>query len=132
MIGLDTNILIRFFVKDDATQTALARKTLTTRCSAENPGYISLVVLVEMLWVLLSYYKYDRAQIAELISSVAQTRELVVEDEDLVIHALEIFQETKAGFADILIALKSEQAGCTETLTFDRRAARDAGMTLAE
>jgi len=74
----------------------------------------------------------DLEGILPKISSVAQTRELVVEDEDLVIHALEIFQETKAGFADILIALKSEQAGCTETLTFDRRAARDAGMTLAE
>lgn len=129
MIGLDTNVLVRYLMQDDAAQAAKANR-LIERCTAEEPGFIVLVVLVELVWVLESSYGIARARIAAALELLLRTRELRVEQPEAAWHAVRLYRETRADFADTLIARCAAAAGCERTLTFDRDAARLAGMAL--
>lgn len=130
MIGLDTNLLLRFIVKDNPEQTQIARKAIYG-CTPTEPGYINRVVLCECVWVLERTYKMQRAQIAEALEVILQTADLQVESECEAAFALEAYRNG-ADFPDALIAASNISAGCTGTLTLDRRAAKRAGMMLAE
>lgn len=129
MIGLDTNVLVRYLMQDDAAQAAKASR-LIERFSAEEPGYIVLVVLVELVWVLEGSYGIERARIAAALELLLRTRELRVEQAEAAWHAVRVYRESRADFADALIARCAVAAGCERTLTFDRDAARLAGMAL--
>lgn len=127
MIGIDTNVLIRFFVQDDPEQARVATD-LIYGLSAERPGWIATPVLVEIVWTLKRTYRMERAGIAAVLEQMLASRELVVEQHMLALQALEVFRSTRADFADCLIAASARQAGCERLVTFDRVAARDAGM----
>ncbi len=129
MIGLDTNVLVRYLMQDDAAQAAKASR-LIERCSADEPGFITLVVLVELVWVLESSYDIQRARIAAALELLLRTRELRVEQAEVAWHAVRVYRESRADFADALIARCAAAAGCERILTFDRDAARLAGMAL--
>ena len=131
MIGLDTNILVRYLTKDDPIRTPVAIKLLRS-LSSDEPGFLSLVVITELIWVLRLSYRYGNSEIANVVEALLQSRELIVEQEELVAAALGGFAVGSADFADYLIARAGQLAGCTDIFTFDKRAATFAGMRLLE
>jgi len=128
VIGLDTNVMARFIMRDDPIQTKLADSTINS-LTVRNPGYLSLVVLVELWWVLRRFYKCSVASCRQLFEEILLTDELIVEDGSSVSHALSAVDEG-ADFAGSLICTLAQKAGCSATITFDRSASRHTGMTL--
>ena len=131
MIGLDTNVLVRYFVKDDPEQTRRAVGLIHALTPTE-PGFVGLAVLVELIWVITRRYRMKRDAISQTLAILLTSREIVVEQSDTVRAALQFHRSGNAGFADCLIAASAKAAGCSQTVTFDRIAARDAGMELVE
>jgi predicted nucleic-acid-binding protein len=129
VIGLDTNVLVRYIMQDDSKQSPLATR-LVESLTAESPGFVPLVAIVELAWVLSSAYELSRAQLVEAFEALLRTQELVVERGDTVWKGLRLLQRSGGDFADCLIACSAQTAGCTKTLTFDRGAAKNGGMTL--
>ena len=124
MIGLDTNVLARYIVQDHPAQSAAAARLIENRCTAEAPGYVSVPVLLELVWVLTSAYGYEKTVVIPVIRQVLRTAELAVEDRPIIWAALRDFESGAADFAAYLIAHRNHGRGCTQTCTFDRRAAR--------
>ena len=131
MIGLDTNVLVRYFMQDDAEQSAKANK-LIEALSADKPGFIPLIAIVELVWVLESCFHLTRDQLAQALDALLHTKELVVDRADQVMKALRVFKAGTADFADCLIERGASNAGCSRTMTFDVAAAKTAGMTLIQ
>ena len=129
MIGLDTNILVRFITHDDATQAATAMRLMAS-LSADSPGYVSLVVLVELIWVLEGFYRFRGKEVEDVVESLLRGREMRLERPDLVEQAVRRFKAGSADLADCIIERAAHAAGCDYTLTFDRKAV-SAGMKLA-
>lgn len=129
MIGLDTNILLRFLAQDDSIQSPKANAVMASLTIAE-PGWISLTSIVELVWVMTSQKRLDRRGIAALLSRLLTREEFVIEQASLVQSAMQLYRKGNADFADCLIAISAKAAGCSRTLTFDRKAARDTGMEL--
>ncbi len=124
MIGLDTNVLVRYIVQDEPRQAAAAVRLIEGGCTAQSPGYVSVLVLVELAWVLTTAYRHGRVLVAAVVRQILRTAELTVEDRDIVLAALREFESGGADFADYLIAHRNHTRGCPSTYTFDRRAAR--------
>lgn len=129
MMGLDTNVLVRYIMQDDPAQSAKAT-ALVESLDADRPGFIALVSVVELYWVLTSCYELSDAQAAEALEAVIRTKQFVVERVEVVVRALRVFQAGKSDWPDCLIERSAAHAGCSQTMTFDKRAARYAGMAL--
>jgi predicted nucleic-acid-binding protein len=129
MIGLDTNVLVRYIMQDDAKQSAKATKLVESLTVAE-PGFIALVSVVELVWVLPSCYDLSREQITQALEVLLRAKQLVVDQADQLVRALRVYSSGKADFADCLIERTASSAGCERTMTFDVGAAKAAGMTL--
>ena len=119
MIGIDTNVIVRYIVQDDPKQAKAATKLIEQSCSPDNPGFINHIVMCEIVWVLKRNYKLDKASICQVIEQIIRTDRIVIEDIQLVWKALETFKETKADFADCLLGQRNLQAGCGYTATLD-------------
>lgn len=128
MIGLDTNVLVRYVTQDDAAQ-ALAANELIDQLSESQPGYVTMTVTVEMYWVLSRAYRTDKTTVAATLIGLLDAKEVVVERADLVRRAVRRLA-AGADFADALISEAGADAGCERTVTFDPRAAKSAGMQL--
>lgn len=129
MIGLDTNVLVRYIVQDDPAQSAKAT-TLIESLGGDTPGFVSVVSVIELYWVLTSCYERSHDDFQQVMQVLLQTRQIVVEHADQVLRALRVFASGKADFADCLIERTSAAAGCAKTMTFDVKAAKHAAMTL--
>lgn len=129
MIGLDTNVLVRFLVQDDPEQAAAAA-ALITGLSAAEKGFVCREVMIELVWVLERAYGFGRSDIAGAIDGLLEARELEIEAADRVAVAVDRYRKGGAGFADQMIALAGQGAGCRETATFDRKAGVIPGMRL--
>lgn len=131
MIGLDTNVLVRYIMQDDAKQAAKATK-LVERLSAQAPGFITIVSVVELVWVLSSSYDLAREQITQALDVILRSKQIVVDQAEHVVRALRAYSTGNADFADCLIERTAVTAGCAQTMTFDVAAAKTAGMTLIQ
>lgn len=131
MIGLDTNVLVRYIMQDEAAQAAKATK-LVESLSAAEPGFITLVSVVELVWVLSSSYNLSRDQVAQALEVVLRSKQLIVDQAEHVVRALRTFSAGNADYADCLIERIAASAGCAQTMTFDTAAAKTAGMTLIQ
>ena len=129
MTALDANVLVRFLVQDDAAQAKAAQDLIATFTEAE-PGFVCREVLVELVWVLERAYQLPRGDIARALDGLVEARELVIEAADRVAIAVDRYRKGGPGFADQMIALAGQGAGCRTTVTFDRKAAGLPGMTL--
>lgn len=129
MIGLDTNILVRYISQDDPIQSEQAN-ALFESLSTGLEAYVTVVSLVELVWVLSSCYGSSKAEISNVLESLMHTKYIIVQDADIVWKALRNFKEGKADFPDCLIKHTSFNAGCSSVVTFDVKAARDSGMSL--
>ena len=132
MIGIDTNVLVRYFTQDDPVQGPLAQRFVLHTLSPENRGHVSLVCLAELVWVLNSRYRVSIEVIVDAISKLLVDARFLVQDARAVWAALDAYQQGLAEFADALIAALDRQHGCLHTVTFDQRAARLPGMVLLE
>lgn len=130
MIGLDTNILVRYLAQDDPVQSAKASDILERRLTLRNPGYVSVIAMVETVWVLDRAYGLPAQEIAAAVERMLQVEVLVIENEQEVFSAMVALKQGHGSFADALIAGLGARAGCTRTLTFDRKATRLAGFQL--
>jgi len=129
MIGLDTNILVRYFIKDDPEQTRLAVNLIYSLSPAE-PGWIGMAIFMELDWVMNNVLKVKKDRVVEIFDILLASQELVVENAETVRGALQLYRSRNIDFSDCMIASSARAAGCSRTVTFDRIAARDAGMEL--
>ena len=129
MIALDTNVLIRYLVRDDVEQAEAARSLLEA-LTVNRPGYICREVSVEIVWVLERAYGYSRDQIATILEELVATEELIIESADDVGRAASSYRAGDAGFSDLMILAAAERIGAHSLYTFDQKAARLEGATL--
>lgn len=128
MTGLDTNVLVRYVMQDDPRQSPRATRLIES-LTAEEPGFVPLVALVELVWVLSGSYGLGRAQVATVLGTLLRSKELVVDGAELVAQALKRYSVEGADFADALIERTAAAAGCAVTMTFDAGAVKSAAMT---
>jgi len=131
VIGLDTNVLVRYIAQDDAKQSPKATRLIES-FSADAPGYVSIVSVIELVWVLTGCYSSSKSEICEVLETLLRTKEIVVANADTVWKALRLFKAGKADFADCLIECTANEAGCSYTATFDHDAAKYSGMKLVD
>lgn len=129
MLGLDTNVLVRLLIRDDAAQLKRAEKLVRRECTASVPGWVSVIVLCELVWVLETAYGYKRPDIQSVVEHLLKTPIFRVEGEVIVSKALNAWASSNCDLADMLIAARNSQEGCTTTYTFDRKAAKQPGFT---
>jgi len=133
MIGLDTNVLVRYLAQDDPKQSAVATRLIEHDLSASQPGFISVVVLVELCWVLKRLYAATPRELLRTVQDLLESAQFVLEQRSVVQAAVQHMQTNASksiGFADVLIVEIGKVQGCTGTVTFDKGGARTAGMTL--
>ena len=123
MIGLDTNLLVRYLVRDDPAQFDRARAEIEAAANREEPLMINAIVLCEVVWVLSSAYDYSRTEIADAIDHILDTAQFNIEWGDQARQALKDCRTTKAGFTDAFIGRINSSLGAASTMTFDRELA---------
>jgi predicted nucleic-acid-binding protein len=121
MIGLDTNILVRYLAQDDPIQSPKAREIIEQRLTEETPGFVSIVAMVETVWVLERAYGLTPHEIVGAVERMLQTDVLVVENEQEVFTAMIALKDGQSSFADAVIGALGARMGCSCTLTFDRK-----------
>jgi len=131
MIGLDTNVLVRYIAQDDPKQSPKATRLIES-LTADAPGYVGIVSIIELVWVLTGCYSLTRDEIGEVLETLLRTKEIVVAQTDTIWKALRLFKDGKADFADCMIEESANGAGCSYTATFDRDAAKYCGMKLID
>ncbi|PYT58462.1 MAG: VapC toxin family PIN domain ribonuclease [Acidobacteria bacterium] len=130
MIGLDTNVLVRYLTQDDPIQSLKATEIIERRLTEKNPGFVSIVAIVQTVWVLDRAYNLAAHEIAAAVEGMLQADVLVVENEQEVFTAMIALKEGQGSFADAIIAALGAKAGCSCTLTFDHKALRLSGFDL--
>ena len=123
MIGLDTNIVLRYLLQDDPVQTGKVNR-LIDRLTPTNPGFISIATTLEIVWVLRSLFKLSPTQIALHVEQILAADTFEVQSEQQVFEAAFALKRGLGEFEDALISALNTWAGCTETVTFDRRTSR--------
>lgn len=130
MIGLDSNVLVRYLTQDDADQAASANVAVGG-LTRDDPGFLGMITLVETYWVLRNSYEFDHATVVDALRALAEADEIVVENAPVVARAL-VHAAAGADFADALIAETARAAGCREIVTFDKKASRRLGLRLLD
>jgi predicted nucleic-acid-binding protein len=130
VIGLDTNILVRYLAQDDPIQSPAATAIIESRLTEQNPGFVSIVAMAKTVWVLERAYRFTTQEIAAAVERMLQADSFVVENEQEVFTAMTALREGRGSFADAIIAALGAKAGCSCTLTFDQQALRLPGFEL--
>ncbi|MGA8270034.1 MAG: type II toxin-antitoxin system VapC family toxin [Candidatus Sulfotelmatobacter sp.] len=127
MIGLDTNVIVRYLTRDDPGQAAAAVRVLDS-LTHDEPGFLSLVVILELVWVLESFYQAKKNELEDVLEVLLSNDHLIVERSEVVWQALRTFSKSRADFSDCMIERCAHAANCQYTVTFDRKAATVVGM----
>ena len=133
MIGLDTNVLVRYLAQDEPKQAARATRLIEEELSVSEPGFISLVVLAELCWVLKRLYSASADELLATVEDLLNTPRFQLDRRDVVAATVQFMKAregAKAGFADALIAQLAAAQGCSRMVSFDKAAVRSAGMAL--
>lgn len=131
MLGIDTNVLVRFLVRDDESQFEKARKLIKREVTAGRRVFVSQLVLLETEWVLRSRYDLSKIEIIAAISGLLDATDVQFEGEPAIEAALFVWKESTVDFADCLIGAQNKRLGCLATATFDPRAAKLSGFVAA-
>lgn len=131
MVGIDTNILVRY-ITQDGDETEAANRFLENECSELNPGFLSLMVLCELVWVLRRAYKFEKMDICTILEKIFTTREFNIENSMIAWRALKLFKNSNADFSDHVIGENNSLHGVSTTMTLDKKAAKTANFTLLE
>lgn len=130
MIGLSTDVIVRYLAQDDRLQSAAATRLLDRELTPESPGFIGLVTLTEVVQVMTSVYGADRPTVARVIEGLLSAPQLRVQEAESVWLALLDYRESQADFSDALTGRQAIAAGCVHTATIDLRAAGHPGFKL--
>jgi predicted nucleic-acid-binding protein len=130
MTGLDTNVLVRYFAQDDPIQSRKAVEIIERRLTEDEPGFVSVVTMVETVWVLSRVYGLRDHEIVRVVEGMLQSDTLVVQNEQEVFTAVAALKSGRGSFADALVSALGRWAGYTSTLTFDKKAERMDGFAL--
>lgn len=130
MIGLDTNVVIRYLVQDDKKQSAAATRFIEKSLTTDSPGYINHITLCEIVWVLQRCYGVKKQQVREIIEGLLTTKQFIVENVEVAWRSLRAFDANDAEFCDALIGQANIHGGCEHTVTFDKKAASLPGFDL--
>jgi predicted nucleic-acid-binding protein len=131
MPSLDTNVLVRLIVEDDAAQSAAALAAISAAVRRGQALHVPVTVVLELEWVLRSRYRFDAAQIGQTLADLLSSADVGLAEERAVEAALERYRSGKAAdFADCLHAALAAESGYSPLLTFDVDAARLAGVKL--
>jgi predicted nucleic-acid-binding protein len=128
MLGVNTNVLVRYLIRDDQPQYEKARRLIDREVARGEPVFVSLLVLLETEWVLRSRYELAKADVIAAFSALLDTADLAFEDEPSVENAVYSWKDSPADFADCLIEARNRRLGCRATATFDGRALKLAGF----
>ena len=131
MTALDTSVIVRYLVDDNAEHAEAAR-ALLDELTPGNPGFICREVIVEVAWVLERSYRFTRTRVAEVLMDLTASDSLIVENSDNVAAAAHRYRQGGAGFSDLMILSAAEREGMSPLYTFDRRLARMRGAILVE
>ena len=129
MSSIDTNVMVRYLVGDDAEQAEAAR-ALLDGLTSDDPGFICREVVIEIAWVLERSYGFARARVAEALMDLTASDSILVENPDDVAAAAHLYRQGGVGFSDLMVLSVAERAGATPLYTFDRRLARMDGVVL--
>jgi predicted nucleic-acid-binding protein len=128
MVGLDTNVLVRYLAQDDVKQAALATQLIENTLTTSNPGFISLVVLVELHWVMCSLYSVTMPEWLTTIDDLLASQNIQIEQREVVQVTGHQCRSSKACFTDVRMAQVVKAVGCERTMSFDKTAVRNSGM----
>lgn len=128
MIALDTNVLVRFLVKDDPVQSSQSKALIQAAIDSAEPCFVSEVVLCELVWVLTFSYKVERQAIWRILEQLLRAEHLAFPATDRLAQAHAAYRSGKGDFADYLIREGAREAGCSSVATFDRALLREAGF----
>ncbi len=131
MLGIDTNVLVRFLIRDDEAQFEKARKLIRREVAAGRRVFVSQLVLMETEWVLRSRYGLPKIEIMATISGLLDATDVQFEDESAIEEALFVWKDNVADFADCLIGAQNRRLGCRVTVTFDVKASKLPGFITA-
>jgi predicted nucleic-acid-binding protein len=120
VIAVDTNVLLRLLVGDDASQAAKARRLFDRAGAEQSAVWVADTVLVEMVWTLARAYSRERTDIVKALRTLSSHATVVLESAAAVRDAIDVFERGRADFADCLLAMKAQSVGCDEAATFDR------------
>ena len=129
MTALDTNVIVRYLVKDNAEQAEAARQLLESLTPTQ-PGFICREVIIEVAWVLERSYRFARTQISDVLMELTAADNLVVENADDVAVAAHRYRQGGVGFSDLMILQTTNRMGHSPLYTFDRKLGRLQGATL--
>ena len=129
MIGIDTNVLVRYIVQD-TDQAKLATDFLENKCSQQDPGFVCLIVLCEIVWVLRRAYKYDKSIVLSVLNKLLTTQEFEIENTPVAWRAYEEYKKGSADYSDYVIGLLGRTKDIGTVMTFDRKAANSPFFTL--
>jgi predicted nucleic-acid-binding protein len=129
LIGIDTNVLARYIVQDDKKQSVIATEFIENNLKESNPGFINVIVLCELDWILMRAYGYDRSIRKNVFEKILVTREFIIEKSEIVRAAVNLFASSNLDLADCLIGFINRENACQTSVTFDKKAARQAIFT---
>jgi predicted nucleic-acid-binding protein len=130
MAALDTNILVRYLVEDDAQQLAAAKKLIRAALRAGETLFVPITVMLELEWVLRANFKFDKAQVTATLASLLATAELSFESESAAEVALALYKKGMADFSDCVHIALAHIAGEGPLWTFDKAASKVDGAKL--
>ena len=132
MVGLDTNVLVRFLLRDDQKQAEQAQKAIEDALADGEPVVVSLLTMLETEWVLRSCAAIGKKTVISAFRKLLESRDLRIEQEEVLEEALYHYENNTVDFADCLMASRYTRLGCSAMLTFDKKAANVPGITLLQ
>lgn len=131
MIGVDTNILVRYLTQDDPVQAEIVEQIFNQYATCPNSIFINNIVICELVWVLERGYKYSRESISKAIKQILSTEEFIFEDQEVLWISLNNYNQIKVDFSDALVGELNKKYGCAITFTFDKTAVKSTVFKLA-
>jgi predicted nucleic-acid-binding protein len=129
MIGLDTNVIIRYLMQDDRSQFNTAVNLIEKALLQKQLLHVNLIVICEVVWVLDYHYELPREEISQFLGMLLHAEQIEIENRQLALNAFHDYQHSQADFADCVIGHNNQMLGCTTTYTLGKRASKLANFT---
>ena len=130
MIGIDTNVLVRYITQDDELQSGIATEFIESYCSNGKKIFVNHLVICELVWVLKKCYKLSKPKTIEILQHILQISQFSIENAQVIWQALTDYKKGSADFADYVVGRTNIFNSCDETMTFDKKASKSKWFTL--
>ena len=130
MIGIDTNVLVRYITQDDEVQSGIATEFIENYCLSGNKIFVNNLVICELVWVLKKCYKLSKPKTINVIENILQISQFSIENVQIMWQALTDYKKGPADFADYVVGRTNTFNNCDETVTFDEKASKSKGFSL--